>query len=204
MAERSNVPKFGNWEDEEDVPYTDYFENANRARAPGGSVVNPTDPEYYSYSQSQAPPSRTKPDEVEPLRRSCEKMRRPVESELKQIGDAGGPSKEADNKRQGRPFQNNSIDKSTLHKNAYDGAGRSKSKPNLRAVESPEKVTVVPKFGDWDENNPASADGYTHIFNKVREERSSNVSGSSGTPSHPRINNPSNTSRSCCFGFGRK
>ncbi|CAN6906859.1 unnamed protein product [Brassica oleracea] len=126
---------------------------------------------------------------------SRERLRTPEESELKQIGDAGGSSKEADNKRQGRASQNNGNDKSPLHKNSYDGIGRSKPKPNLRAVESPEKVTVVPKFGDWDENNPASADGYTHIFNKVREERSSNVSGgSSRTPPHFR-NNPSKTSR---------
>ncbi|KAG2306981.1 hypothetical protein Bca4012_084065 [Brassica carinata] len=205
MAERSSVPKFGNWEHEEDVPYTAYFENANRGRAPGDSVVNPNDPEYYSDLQSPPPPpSRTKPDEIEPLRRSCERMRSPEQSKLKQIGDAAGPFKEADNKRQGRASQNISNDKSSLHKNSYDGTGRSKPKPNLRAVESPEKVTVVPKFGDWDENNPASADGYTHIFNKVREERTSNVSGSSGTPTHPRNNNPYTTSRSCCFGFGRK
>ncbi|KAJ0234634.1 RPM1-interacting protein 4 [Hirschfeldia incana] len=206
MAERSNVPKFGNWEDQEDVPYTDYFENANRSRAPGGSVVNPNDPEYYSDSQSQTappppPPIRTKPEEVEPLRRSREKMIIPEESEFKQIGDAGGSSNEADNKRQGRASQNNSNAKSTMHKNSYDGIGRSKPKPNLRADDSPEKVTVVPKFGDWDENNPASADGYTHIFNKVREERTSNVSGgSSRTPPHIR-NNPPNTSKCCCFGF---
>ncbi|KAF6166362.1 hypothetical protein GIB67_034913 [Kingdonia uniflora] len=37
----------------------------------------------------------------------------------------------------------------------------------------PEKGAAVPKFGDWDESNPASADGYTHIFNKVREEKQS-------------------------------
>jgi len=35
----------------------------------------------------------------------------------------------------------------------------------------PDKGAAVPKFGDWDVNNPASADGFTHIFNKVREER---------------------------------
>ena len=34
-----------------------------------------------------------------------------------------------------------------------------------------EDSTAVPKFGDWDERNPSSADGYTHIFNKVREEK---------------------------------
>ncbi|KAF8113181.1 hypothetical protein N665_0054s0001 [Sinapis alba] len=196
MAERSNVPKFGNWEGEENVPYTAYFEKARKAR-PGGRVVNPNDPEYYSDSQSQAPPpSRTKPEEVDPVRRSRERTRSREESELKQFGDGGGSSNEAANKRQGKASQNNSYDKSPLHKNSYDGTGRTKPKPNLRADESPEKVTVVPKFGDWDENNPSSADGYTHIFNKVREERSSgaNVSGSSRTPTRPP-NNPSNTSK---------
>ena len=34
----------------------------------------------------------------------------------------------------------------------------------------PTRGSAVPKFGDWD-SNPASADGYTHIFNKVREEK---------------------------------
>lgn len=27
----------------------------------------------------------------------------------------------------------------------------------------------MPKFGEWDESNPSSADGFTGIFNKVRE-----------------------------------
>jgi RPM1-interacting protein 4 len=43
-------------------------------------------------------------------------------------------------------------------------------KPN-RGDESPDKAAAVPRFGDWDENNPSSADNYTHIFNKVREAR---------------------------------
>ena len=34
----------------------------------------------------------------------------------------------------------------------------------------PTRGSAVPKFGDWD-SNPASAGGYTHIFNKVREEK---------------------------------
>ncbi|CAH8383654.1 unnamed protein product [Eruca vesicaria subsp. sativa] len=202
MAERSTVPKFGNWEGEENVPYTAYFEKARKGRAPGGRVMNPNDPEDNSDSQSQAP-SRPKPEEVDPVRRSRERTRSPEESELKQFGGDGSGS--SNDKRQGRTSQNNSYDKSPLHKNSYDGTGRSKPKPNLRADESPENVTVVPKFGDWDENNPASADGYTHIFNKVREERSTgaNVSGSSRTPTHPSTRtNPSNSSKCCCFGFG--
>lgn len=212
LQQRSNVPKFGNWEAEENVPYTAYFDKARKTRAPGSKIMNPNDPEYNSDSQSQAPPhppsSRTKPEQVDTVRRSREHMRSREESELKQFGDAGGSSNEAANKRQGRASQNNSYDnKSPLHKNSYDGTGKSRPKPtNLRADESPEKVTVVPKFGDWDENNPSSADGYTHIFNKVREERSSgaNVSGSSRTPTHQSSRNPNNTSSCCCFGFGGK
>lgn len=30
---------------------------------------------------------------------------------------------------------------------------------------------MVPKFGTWDESDPSSADGYSDIFNKVREEK---------------------------------
>ncbi|XP_078166293.1 RPM1-interacting protein 4 (RIN4) family protein isoform X1 [Carex rostrata] len=29
----------------------------------------------------------------------------------------------------------------------------------------------LPKFGDWDVNDPASADGFTVIFNKARDEK---------------------------------
>lgn len=35
----------------------------------------------------------------------------------------------------------------------------------------PDHETAVPKFGDWDESDPKSADGFTHVFNKVREEK---------------------------------
>ena len=29
----------------------------------------------------------------------------------------------------------------------------------------------MPKFGDWDVNDPASAEGFTVIFNKARDEK---------------------------------
>ena len=29
----------------------------------------------------------------------------------------------------------------------------------------------MPKFGEWDVNDPASADGFTVIFNKARDEK---------------------------------
>lgn len=44
----------------------------------------------------------------------------------------------------------------------------------------PDDSPAVPKFGDWDETDPASAEGYTQIFNKVREEKQT---GSAKVPS---------------------
>ncbi|KAK6947098.1 RIN4, pathogenic type III effector avirulence factor Avr cleavage site [Dillenia turbinata] len=29
----------------------------------------------------------------------------------------------------------------------------------------------LPKFGEWDVNDPTSAEGYTMIFNKARDEK---------------------------------
>ncbi|KAH9776604.1 protein NOI4 [Citrus sinensis] len=42
----------------------------------------------------------------------------------------------------------------------------------------------LPKFGEWDVNNPASAEGFTVIFNKARDEKKTNRSsvGKSNTP----------------------
>ncbi|GAB2278935.1 hypothetical protein Dimus_013605 [Dionaea muscipula] len=32
----------------------------------------------------------------------------------------------------------------------------------------------LPKFGEWDVNNPASAEGFTVIFNKARDQKKTN------------------------------
>lgn len=35
----------------------------------------------------------------------------------------------------------------------------------------PDRGRPLPKFGEWDVNNPASAEGFTVIFNKARDEK---------------------------------
>ncbi|KAG4933704.1 hypothetical protein JHK87_047706 [Glycine soja] len=35
----------------------------------------------------------------------------------------------------------------------------------------PEKGRPLPKFGEWDVNDPTSAEGFTVIFNKARDEK---------------------------------
>ncbi|XP_074578949.1 protein NOI4-like [Curcuma longa] len=44
-----------------------------------------------------------------------------------------------------------------------------------------DKGQPLPKFGEWDVNNPASAEGFTVIFNKARDEKKTG-SNSGATP----------------------
>ncbi|XP_021301090.1 RPM1-interacting protein 4, partial [Herrania umbratica] len=265
LQQRSHVPKFGNWESEENVPYTAYFDKARKGRT-GGKIVNPNDPQEspdlhddYVAPTRASPASRAKPELDEPVghgpaRRAHERGRSREEGELKQYSYSPSHHDNVNRRASGdstpsrygrganvgevpkRPARSsigseNSIDRSPLHhqarvgrgsmaspawegKNSYDGShgtpGRSRMKPNTRGDESPDKGAAVPKFGDWDENNPASADGYTHIFNKVREERNNGgrVPGMPGeqSPYHTGQNRkPTNSSaKSCCLPWCRK
>ncbi|XP_043723781.1 protein NOI4-like [Telopea speciosissima] len=45
-------------------------------------------------------------------------------------------------------------------------------------MSSQDKGRPLPKFGEWDVNNPASAEGFTVIFNKARDEKK--TSGAAG------------------------
>ncbi|KAF6139478.1 hypothetical protein GIB67_034914 [Kingdonia uniflora] len=44
LQQRSHVPKFGNWESEDNVPYTVYFDKARKGKT-GGKMINPNDPQ---------------------------------------------------------------------------------------------------------------------------------------------------------------
>ncbi|KAH7573016.1 hypothetical protein JRO89_XS03G0051600 [Xanthoceras sorbifolium] len=66
--------------------------------------------------------------------------------------------------------------------------GRSRLGSVTRGHETPDHSTAVPKFGDWDEANPASADGFSHVFNKVREEKLNNRTGQVPVSATPNSN----------------
>ncbi|KAH1089069.1 hypothetical protein J1N35_016326 [Gossypium stocksii] len=46
-----------------------------------------------------------------------------------------------------------------------------------------EKGRALPKFGEWDVNNPAAAEGFTVIFNKARDEKKTKGSAPNIMPS---------------------
>ncbi|CAN0897930.1 RPM1-interacting protein 4 [Linum grandiflorum] len=230
QQQRSHVPKFGNWESDDNVPYTAYFDKARKGRT-GGKMINPNDP-------------MENPDLlVEQTPSAAPKVR--VEPELKQAvvgsparGRAGSERGRGSGAAVSRPARtsggsDNSFEKSPLHpharvsgrgsgapspvwegkssqENSHSTPGRSRMRP--KGDESPDQSSAVPKFGDWDESNPASADGYTHIFNKVREERlgggaaGRSPGGSYGDSSYgnARKQKSGKSSMTCCFPWGRK
>ena len=47
----------------------------------------------------------------------------------------------------------------------------------------------MPKFGEWDVNNPASAEGFTVIFNKARDQKKTNGIALGGRGAQQRFNN---------------
>ncbi|KAJ8561197.1 hypothetical protein K7X08_027387 [Anisodus acutangulus] len=253
MAKHSQVPKFGDWERDEDVQYSIVFENA--AKGKKGSKMNPNDPQNLEAKVKSENGSDQKPerfasrDDVE-LRKSTDKaptysspqrhgekseamkgpdiptarherrpsreegyLRKPTDSPLRNDnmgrrtpvesphhrygGLSGGATpKKAASQQRVRPDR--SIEHSPLHPHGRAGGkggvvsspswdrkassegshglapstpGRSRLRSVTKGDDTPDDSSVVPKFGDWDENDPASAEGYTQIFNKVREEK---------------------------------
>ncbi|KAL9690573.1 hypothetical protein QQ045_010976 [Rhodiola kirilowii] len=72
---------------------------------------------------------------------------------------------------------------------------------------SADKGRPLPKFGEWDVNNPASAEGFTVIFSKARDEKNN---GTGASQSQQKNNNtkpadsynnysPAKEKWFCCF-----
>ncbi|KAL3649294.1 hypothetical protein CASFOL_005697 [Castilleja foliolosa] len=248
--QHSNVPKFGNWENDDDVPYTVYFDKARKTR--GGKMINPNDPQEnpdmfpdneLARASSDPPPPKSGTKSNLPIRTGpenrksredgdfkqqfsnsparVENMGQKVANELSHGGRAQRPARTA-RRSEG---SEQSIERSPLHPHyqakvtgrgsgspAWDGKshdsshgtpGRSRLKPTTRGDESPEKGAAVPRFGEWDENDPQAAENFTHIFNKVREERNTEGGNISGTPKHPsygtRPQQPKEPKKRGCF-----
>ncbi|XP_028797139.1 RPM1-interacting protein 4-like [Neltuma alba] len=252
MAQRAQVPRFGSWENEDNVPYTAYFEKARKDRT--GSRMNPNVPErnpdsvHDNSSSSDLPPTEPmvnsedengkgsarstlelqkstddvapKPSTDFPARHDSMGDRSGNDSTHRQgVGSADTRQKFA---KQGTGSEY-IIERSPLHrlvktpgrdspswegKNSYDSShgtpGRSRLRTPHRGDESPDKAAAVPKFGEWDENDPASADGYTQLFNKVKEERAGGGQAP-GTPTQRpyivRNQDIKDKAKSWCFGW---
>ncbi|KAJ8615634.1 hypothetical protein MRB53_035006 [Persea americana] len=69
---------------------------------------------------------------------------------------------------------------------------------------SQDKGRPLPKFGEWDVNNPASAEGFTVIFSKARDEKRTNGNSRGPTPKKNKHNDhyegPSKSRKWFCCG----
>ncbi|KAL7116200.1 hypothetical protein ACP275_04G228400 [Erythranthe tilingii] len=196
MAHRSNVPKFGDW-NEGDVPFTACFDNARKNR--GGKMINPNDPQENPDmfpNMDPRPKPRARPED--PIGRGRENGNfrqssnyentgpRPVNES--NHGAARGGQRPA---RSTRPSVGSdlSVDNSPLHPaKAAAPAGRggrtpdrSRHKPT-RFDESPERGGAAIPAYDWNDNNLESAENYTGIFEKVRDNKNGGTRNSSTTP----------------------
>ncbi|KAL3828914.1 hypothetical protein ACJIZ3_017716 [Penstemon smallii] len=243
---RANVPKFGNWENDDNVPYTVYFDKARKTK--GGKMINPNDPQENPDMFPEKDPSpfapppafpakpRTRPEEPigrGSVRPTPQHRMSQDEGDFKQFNNSParnepvyGGGRGQRGARSTRPSigSEQGFERSPLHPQyqakvtggrgsnspAWDGrsrdsdhatGGRSRLKASTRGDESPEKGAAVPRFGAWDENNPESAENFTHIFNKVREERNTVPGNVTGTPKHPSYGQHSqqpNKPQKCC------
>ncbi|KAF5798106.1 putative RPM1-interacting protein 4/NOI4 [Helianthus annuus] len=232
MAKRPTVPKFGNWENEGNTPYTTYFNEARKGKAAGGKMINPNDPE----DNPEMFAAKTEPPPLPHDHRVSREEERPAPNDNPNKRNSGGPANQRGGGQgtgTGRPVRHSvgsdqSFDRSPLHphyqakvtgkggasparegKNSYDSShgtpGRSRMKP-ARGDDSPDNGAAVPRFGDWDENNPSSGENYTHIFNKVREERVTGSPMVSGSDARPNYNIPRNQKpekQCCCFPWSK-
>ncbi|KAK1297579.1 RPM1-interacting protein 4 [Acorus calamus] len=197
MAQRSHVPKFGDW-DRENIPYTTCFDNAKKNRGTGSKIINPNDPEQNPDAFIMPePPFQAAPDrDMPPIPRHPRRKQHDVVGELEHQRESFDPQrsryrKGSDNSRSGS--ERSSSDYSLIQSHQQQGSfgarknsaeashGFSSSSPprhgRLRAENSRldnnhhRRAASVPKFGAWDEMDPKSAEGFTVIFDRVKEEK---------------------------------
>jgi RPM1-interacting protein 4 len=150
---KAQVPKFGNWDNAGNVPYTLYFENARKGK--GGKMINPNDPaentEAYSSSVAAPSPNAGRPPTPSPPPRH---ERRPSDAPPMSPNPYAGPSpyhRHAAGGRGGAGRTGGSVEQSPVHPYSYSSG----------------------KAGDYSESG-----GYGLVANSV--ERSRGKSGSRG------------------------
>lgn len=237
MAQKhSHVPKFGNWDNDNNIPYTIYFDNARKDKS--GVKMNPNDPEENpeafmfmtggseinadNYHAFQSPPHVN--------------SRKPISSVEKHHIEGHTRHHHADQQKSGShqsiTFESGS-DKSysdfTLvqpsprrvrsdhkKKSLAEGSNSfSQSIPGItnRSGSYPSaynhhRAASIPKFGDWDETDPKSGEGFSVIFNKVKEEKQIASSHFPNVPPQPsyyssakKQGRSSSRSKICCCLF---
>ncbi|WRX26700.1 RIN4 [Theobroma cacao] len=245
---RSHVPKFGDW-DNDNLPYTAYFENARKERA--GIRMNPNDPEEnpeaFMYTRGglesncdcqpvQVPPAAGSQKSIPadknhndghsrqnaPNRNGSYDYQKSVRSHRSMASESGSEKSNSDHSllrfshrransgqkkgRVGGSSFSSSVSRQFTHRNGSYQSDNNRVKCSARTTAS------IPKFGEWDETDPTSGEGYTAIFNQVKAEKQSPTSKFPTVPPqqsnysdcyHSKPRTPSFCSKVCCCLFSR-
>lgn len=206
MAKRPGVPKFGTW-DSENVRYTAYFdkvrENKGATAPPLHRPYKPNDPE--DNRRMSAPPSRpaTSSGHREPQRRAPNGQHRRTGSNSSAASDPGGrgadqskfapppqyhprPGPHHGHHRQppaGHGVGGHRVPQAPRHQ----VAPRARSASPQNNAPNRQRPSAVPKFGVWNEQNAATAQGFTVQFENVKRHREV---ARAAVPDVPRVPSP--------------
>ncbi|XP_065878156.1 RPM1-interacting protein 4-like [Euphorbia lathyris] len=201
MAQRSHVPKFGNWESD-NIPYTAYFENARKDKTGVNQnvMINPNDPQQ----NPQAFLNFGRESQVE-LSFSQKKINiATTSSESGQSSDYYSALRRPGKSDSTEEGHGSSISTSSVVSRNHRKTSESHPSANNRH----ERAASIPKFGAWDEADPSSGVGFTVIFNKVKEEKRTKLPPSLTHTTQDQDNqtSPVHESKFCCglFSYARK
>ncbi|XP_076943338.1 RPM1-interacting protein 4-like [Bidens hawaiensis] len=173
----TQVPKFGDWDNQgDDVPYTVYFEKAKKTRK---SKMNPQTSDkplqaaQIKYGESEPKALQTSPRSKLETRVSREEAdsRKSSDSSSQQPRGVSRPSGGSfDNSPRHHPRGGNrgSVSSESSYGAGSSTPSRTKLGQVTRGDENGDDRPAIPKFGDWDDSDPTSGEGYTELFNKAR------------------------------------
>ncbi|KAL2495554.1 RPM1-interacting protein 4-like [Forsythia ovata] len=169
QIERSHVPKFGNWEGD-NVPYTAYFENA-RIEKVGGMRINPNDPQEnpdaFNFGLSVPACVCNSPDK--PVAAEKYQQGQQKSSSHKSIASESGSDRSTSDNALVQPHhQRRRSDRNSSSTENHISPSPGSNKLNYVDNFSQRSVSV-PKFGEWNNKDPRAGEGFTVIFNKVKE-----------------------------------
>ncbi|RWV81054.1 hypothetical protein BHE74_00030105, partial [Ensete ventricosum] len=178
LQQHAHIPKFGNWGSDGGLNYSQFFDKALRER----SELKAKNMNHHC--------DNPKAFHTEVLTVHASSLGTSPHSIANGVLHLRG--EDSDYQRTGRVCDGSDyrVDHSPTHPNYQMKIGTCSSEGLSRGsraitLSSPGKLrmtgvqydnimskgSVIPKFGDWDESNPSTADGFSRIFNRVREEK---------------------------------
>ncbi|KAK8517264.1 hypothetical protein V6N12_032460 [Hibiscus sabdariffa] len=157
----SHVPKLGEW-DNDDRPYTTYFKNARKDKA--GTIDLRGLESNHDCSKSESTDKHrtsgaSRNGSTDHQKSARRQRNMGPESGGENVSGSGGTHMHSNHHRR----------TSSCPKTGPAGGGSFSGLGNYEYKH--QRTTSVPKFGEWDETDPTSGEGFTVIFNKVKEEK---------------------------------